>query len=102
MFDRNEIVFELVCFLFRTRQDAAESLSHIDLTRVGASPAHLWNSCQLGLDLLLQCRDIQAGQLERRISETFIVFEQTRDQVLDIDSLIMTGDRQRLSAAEGL
>ena len=102
MLDGDVFILELAGFLLRSRHHAAEALGHIDLTRVSAAAADLRHLLQFVVDLAANGGHVGAGELQYRSGQALVFLEQRGDQMLDIDGLMVSAERLRLSAPERL
>ncbi len=100
--DRNVLVLELARFLLCACEHAAEALCCVNLPAVGAASRHMRKFREFGAELAAHRVAIDAGQLQDRRGQAFVVLEQRRQQMLDVNGLVMSVERGVLRAPERL
>ena len=98
--DRDILVLELARLLLRAREHAAEALGRVNLPAVGAAAGHFRNLRELGAKLVAHRVAIDTRQLEDRRGQPFVVFDQRRQQMLDVNGLIVRAQRGVLRTPE--
>ncbi len=91
--DRDVLVLELARLLLRACEHAAEALGRVNLPAVGAAAGNFRNFCELGAKFAGHRVAIDTGELKDRRGQTFVVFEQRRQQMLDVNGLIVRAQR---------
>ena len=100
--DRNVLVLELARLLLGARQHPAQALGRVNLPAVRAAAGYLRNFGEFGAELAADRVAIDARQLHDRGRQPFVIFEQRRQQMLDVDGLVMRAERGVLRAPERL
>ncbi len=102
MLDRNVLVFELARLLLCARQHPAQALGRVNLPAVRAAAGYLRDFGELSAELAADRVAIGTRQLHDRGRQPFVIFEQRHYQMLDVDGLVMRGERGILRAPKRL